>query len=113
MQDLMELVPMCFAESHMSRYAQRTASAVRAFYDWHVREYGCAPQLHDLTFDVFKRYFHWLSAITTPSTFNLRRHWLKGFCDWAVMKGYLPANPIDRVPCAKRSSASVVHRRNA
>lgn len=102
MQDLMDFVPLYVAESRMSRYARRTASAVRAFCDWHTREFGYAPHLHDLTLATVARYFHWLSAITTPSTFNLRRHWLKCFCDWAVTKGYLPANPVERVPCAKR-----------
>jgi hypothetical protein len=111
MQDVMELLPLFVAESRTLRYARRTASAVRAFCDWHIRQYGSTPQVSDLTFAVFVRYFHWLDAITTPSTFNLRRHWLKGFCDWAVLKGWLLANPIDRVPCAKRPLGNIAHRR--
>jgi hypothetical protein len=110
MQDLFDLLAVYAAQSHMPRYAKRTAHAVRDFCDWHIRQYGSMPQVSDLTFEMFVRYFHWLGAITTPSTFNLRRHWLKVFCDWAVTKGLLTSNPIDGVPCAKRPLSSVVRR---
>lgn len=108
MQDLFDLLAVYVAQSHMPRYTRRTASAVRAFCDWHTRHYGRTPRVTDLTPDVTARYFHWLGAITTPSAFNLRRHWLKGFCDWAVTKGFIEVNPVDGVPCAKRS----MHRRH-
>lgn len=110
MHDVMELLPIFIAEARVPRYARRTACAVRAFCDWHSRHYGSAPHVHDLTFEVFARYFHWLGAVTTPGSFNIRRHWLKGFCDWAVLKGFLLANPIDRVPCAKRPLGSIARR---
>lgn len=102
MQDLFDLLAVYVAQSHMPRYARRTANAVRAFCDWHRRHYGRAPCVTDLTPDVTARYFHWLGTITTPSMFNLRRHWLKCFCNWAVVSGHLATNPIDRVSCAKR-----------
>ena len=113
MQDVMDLLPLFIAESRTPRYARRTASAVRAFCDWHTRAYGSTPQAHDLSYEVLVRYFHWLGAIATPSTFNLRRHWLKGFCNWAVTKGLLTTNPIDGVPCAKRPLSSVVRRQSS
>lgn len=110
MPDLHDFLVVFVAQLHIPRYARRTAGAVRAFCDWHTRNYGCAPRICDLTVKVTARYFHWLGAITTPSTFNLRRHWLKGFCDWAVVNGYLTSNPIDRVPCAKRPTQRICSR---
>jgi integrase len=37
----------------------------------------------------------------SATTYNLRREYLKAFCNWAVREGYLPTNPLDSIPKKK------------
>ncbi|MCL6611163.1 MAG: tyrosine-type recombinase/integrase [Peptococcaceae bacterium] len=42
-----------------------------------------------------------ISAKLSPTTYNLRRKYLKGFFAWAVSEGIIPANPIDGLKARK------------
>ncbi|MEW6182968.1 MAG: site-specific integrase [Bacillota bacterium] len=37
----------------------------------------------------------------SATTYNLRREYMKAFCNWAVSEGYLTANPLDSIPKKK------------
>lgn len=74
---------------------------VRHFTSWYLRTYGVACDLSALTLDSVTRYRVFCSTRVCAGTFNRRRTALNHLASWALDRGLIAGNPVERVPCAK------------